>query len=92
MTLKNLVDQYLSQNFYTIEAARHKDGFSWKPILVAINHPDLNQDDSGDREYVRNRFLQLRYRHKAAVVATNTITAIPVTKSKRLINDIEAQI
>ena len=62
MHLKNLVDLYLSQNFKQIEDARHKDGFSWKPIVSAINHPDLNSDDSGDRDYVRNRFLGMRKR------------------------------
>jgi hypothetical protein len=66
MHLKNVVDLYLSQNFGTIEEARHKDGFSWKPILVEINHPELNPNDGGDREYVRNRFLGLR--KKNAVV------------------------
>lgn len=102
MHLKELVDQYLSLNFGTIEAARHKDGFSWRPVLTAINHPDLNQDDSGDREYVRNRFLQLRYKQKAvpliASAATTIVTPIvPIdwvkqvtpTKVKRLIYDIE---
>lgn len=77
MQLKNLVDLYLSQNFKQIEDARHKDGFSWKPIVAAINHPDLNSNDSGDRDYVRNRFLDLR--RKRAPISSIAVTPSTIT-------------
>lgn len=58
--LKDAVDQYLIPHFEEIEEARHKPGFSWRPILAAINHPELDVENQNDREYVRGRFLNLR--------------------------------
>lgn len=64
MVTKTVVDLYLSQNFKTIEANRQKSGFSWRPILVAINVTELDPESKAAREYVRKRFLEMRTKNK----------------------------
>lgn len=60
MLLKEAVDSYLHKNFKEIEKARSTSGFSWVPILKKLNLPELNPNNSADRDYVRGRFKLLR--------------------------------
>lgn len=93
MTLKNKVDQYLSKHYDKIEKLRTVQGFSWTPILIGINHPELILLDRRSREYVRKRFLFHRNKKNTQVLrhvtASKIFTNTPVTKVKRLIYDIE---
>jgi hypothetical protein len=62
---KEVVNQYLIENFDKLQSARHTPGFSWVPILLDINkkhNTDFDPSKERDRDYVRGRFLSLRKR------------------------------
>ena len=94
MSLKELVDEYLKENFATLEQDRTSHGFSWKPVLHDINNRynlEMNPEEEIQRDYVRGRFKKLR---KAAEVWGEKFEESKITipvghKVKRLIYDIE---
>lgn len=60
---KEVIIQYLKENFNTIEQLRKTNNFSWKPILISINEKyslTLNPDYERDRDYIRGLFNTLR--------------------------------
>ena len=60
---KEVVNQYLIENFDKLQSARHTPGFSWVPVLLDINKQhstDFDPSKERDRDYVRGRFLSLR--------------------------------
>jgi len=62
---KEVVNQYLIENFDKLQSARHTPGFSWVPVLLDINkklNMDFDPSKERDRDYVRGRFLSLRKR------------------------------
>lgn len=85
MQVKQKVDAYLATNFKSIEIARSRQGFSWSPILTAINHPELDPSSERDRDYVRGRFKDLRA--KTSILKPKA--GVPAKKIRRLIYDIE---
>lgn len=99
MQVKQKVDAYLATNFKSIEIARSRQGFSWSPILTAINHSELDPSSERDRDYVRGRFKDLRNRNANWMPRTMANLskigkkqykeAIKPKKIKRLIYDIE---
>lgn len=72
---KEVVNQYLIENFDKLQSARHTPGFSWVPVLLDINKKystDFDPSKERDRDYVRGRFLSLRKKDSALVKVTET--------------------
>lgn len=66
MSQTECVITYLNANFKAIQEDRKLNGFSWKPVIQKIVelYPEVNldPDNAGHRDRVRNNFLSLRKR------------------------------
>ena len=79
---KEVVNQYLIENFDKLQSARHTPGFSWVPVLLDINkkhNTDFDPSKERDRDYVRGRFLSLR---KRGFEVQTVEFHLPITKEK----------
>ena len=96
MSQKEVIRQYLVNNYIQIQEAREKNGFSWKHYVQAIIklHPGigLNPDLEQDRDKLRGPFRHLRNRGGVVLTTTPITLTLPSPapkQTKRLIFDIE---